>query len=68
MDFPITSVCRADLESAGFDARRVDDATMKELAAKLADDYCEQLFWSSLDILAAKLNIPKARAGTRRAD
>jgi hypothetical protein len=58
-DFPITSVCRADLESIGFDAGRVDDATMKELAEKLADDYCEQLFWSSLEILAEHLNIPK---------
>lgn len=57
--FPITSVCCADLESAGFDSRAVDDATMAELASKLADDYCEQLFWGSLEILAERLNIPK---------
>ncbi len=62
-DFPITSVCRADLESIGFDASGVDDATMRELAGKLADDYCEQLFWGSLEILAEYLKIPKrARA------
>jgi len=58
-DFPITSVCRADLESIGFDTASVDDGTMKELAGKLADDYCEQLFWGSLEILADYLKIPK---------
>ena len=35
-DFAITSVCWADLESAGFDAKNVDDDTMKELASKMA--------------------------------
>ena len=59
-DFSITSVCRADLESLGFDPRTVDDGTMKELAEKLADDYCDQLFWGSLEIIAASLNIPKS--------
>jgi hypothetical protein len=58
-DFPVTTVCRADLESIGFDAGGVPDATMKELAQKMADDYCDQLFWSSLEILAENLRIPK---------
>ena len=43
--FPITSLCRADLEKAGFDALAVEDATMKKLAEMMAGDYCEQLFW-----------------------
>lgn len=58
--FPITSVCRADLESVGLDTRAVDDETMRHLAGKLADDYCEQLFWVSLKIIAEYLEIPKA--------
>ena len=58
-DFSITSVCRADLESIGFDTTTVDDATMKALAEKLADDYCDQLFWSSLEIIAEHLEIPQ---------
>ncbi|NOS71114.1 MAG: hypothetical protein HOP33_14435 [Verrucomicrobia bacterium] len=61
-DFPITSVCCADLESIGFDTSAIDDATMKELAEKLADDYCEQLFWSSLEIIADCLNIPRSES------
>jgi hypothetical protein len=60
-DFPITSVCRADLDSIGFDTGAVDDTTMRELAEKLAEDYCGQLFWSSLEILAEHLKIPKVR-------
>jgi len=58
-DFPITSVCRADLENIGFDTMNVDDDTMEELARKLADDYCDQLFWGSLEILADYLKIPQ---------
>ncbi|MCI0565140.1 MAG: hypothetical protein MN733_42280 [Nitrososphaera sp.] len=58
--FPITSVCRADLEGIGFDTSAVTDADMEELARKLADDYYDQLFWSSLEILASeRLKIPK---------
>ena len=59
--FPITSVHRDDLKSAGFDVDKISDAEMKELAGKMADDYCEQLFWNSLKIIAGDiLNFPKA--------
>lgn len=58
--FVITSVSREDLESLGFNAAEVSDDTMQELANKLANDYCEQLFWISLEILAKEyFNIPK---------
>lgn len=61
-DFPITSVSRADLESIGFDTSDVSDETMEHLASKLADDYCEQLFWISLEIIAGDyFNIPKRK-------
>ena len=57
--FEITSVSREDLDAAGFDTTNVDDDTMTELASKMADDYLEQLYWSSLKIIAECLNIPK---------
>ena len=58
--FHITSVSRDDLEALGFDTSRVSDDTMEHLASKLADDYCEQLFWISLRVLAEDyFNIPK---------
>lgn len=57
--FEITSVSREDLESRGFDTSNVSDETMQELASKMADDYCEQLFWDSMVIIAKEyLNIP----------
>ena len=60
--FNITSVCRDDLEAAGFNASRVNDSTMKKLASKLSDDYCDQLFWDSLGVIADQyLNIPRRR-------
>ena len=58
-DFPITSVCLADLEEAGFDTKDVDDTTMSELASNMADAYCEFAFWADLKILAEELEIRK---------
>ena len=58
-EFIISVLSRADLEALGFDVSNVDDDTMQRLADKLGDDYCEQLFWSSLKILAEYFEIPK---------
>jgi hypothetical protein len=59
--FPITSVCKADILQAfeGSDnleqvkqrIAKMDDGEMKYLSSKMADDYCEQLYWSSLKII-----------------
>lgn len=57
--FSISRLSREDLEEKGFDASDVDDKTMQRLADKLGDDYCEQLFWDSLDIIAESMGIPK---------
>lgn len=57
--FNISRLSREDLEAVGFDTSEVDDATMERLASKLGDDYCEQLFWTSLEILAECMDIPK---------
>ena len=56
--FEITSVAREDLEYLGFNTSRVNETTMKRLASKMADDYCEQLFWDSLQVIAEGMNIP----------
>jgi hypothetical protein len=56
--FPITSVHRADLEGLGYDISHVDDATMIRLAGKLANAYCENVFWIDLPIIADALEIP----------
>jgi hypothetical protein len=59
--FGISSLHRDDLEGIGYNTSRVDDSVMKTLASKLGDDYCEQLFWNSLPILADALGIPKRK-------
>ena len=51
-EFEITSVTREDLEYRGFDTTNITDAQMEELARKMCDDYLEQMFWISLDIIA----------------
>lgn len=59
--FKITSVSRADLEERGFEVSNVSDATMERLASKMADDYCEQLFWESLEIIAESIGIKRIK-------
>jgi len=57
--FSISRLSREDLEQKGFDTSNVDDDTMQRLADKLGEDYCEQLFWESLEILAECMDIPR---------
>lgn len=58
--FSISRLSREDLEQLGFDTSDVDDKTMQRIADKLGDDYCEQLFWISLEIIAEEgFNIPR---------
>ena len=61
-EFEITSVTREDLESRGFDTTNITDEQMEELARKMCDDYLEQMFWISLDIIAEDIiGIPKRK-------
>ena len=62
--FNITSVSRADLEEKGYDTSAITDEQMQKLASKMADDYCEQLFWTSMDIIAENLGFPKKERNT----
>ena len=57
--FPITSVSRNDLQVYGFDTRSVTDVQMRRLAQKMANDYCEQFFWSSMEIIAEGLEFSR---------
>jgi hypothetical protein len=57
--FAITSVHRGDLEGLGYDTGKVDEATITELADKMADAYLDSGFWIDLPIIADHLQIPK---------
>lgn len=58
--FQVTAAHRDDLRFKGFDVSNVSDGDMKLLARKMADDYCEQLFWPSMEIIAeVSVKIPK---------
>ena len=56
--YPITSVCKDDIFHAfGDDAqaqeaiKKMDEGDMVTLASKMADDYCDQLYWDSLKVI-----------------
>jgi len=59
--FPITSLHRDDIKQAYCEtdnyemmckiADSMEDHEMENLASKMADDYCEQLFWDSLTVI-----------------
>lgn len=57
--FYVTSVHRDDLEERGFDVSNVTDKQMRRLANQMSDDYCNQLFHESMEILAEGLGIPR---------
>ena len=53
--FPITSVHRLDIKEAlkltDAQVSKITDDMMRHIARKMADDYCEQLFWEHLPII-----------------
>ena len=60
--FKITSVCKTDLRTTFENEKEIFDkidsltnTEMKYLARKMADDYCDQLFWSSLHQIATRI-------------
>ena len=53
--FVITSISRDDLESLGYKTENITDEEMEKLAKKMADDYLEQMYWLSMDILAESM-------------
>lgn len=57
--FQITAVSRDDLEAKGFDVSNVTDLMMEQLARKMADDYLEQMYWISLEIIAENMGIER---------
>ena len=59
--FPISYITRDDLEYLGYNASKVTDDAMEHIASKMGDDYCEQLYWTALDITAEYLGVPKRR-------
>ncbi len=52
--FPITSISRIDLEGLIGEEKAAlfTDDDMRRLADKMANDYLEQLYWTSAQILA----------------
>lgn len=58
-NFPIASVSREDLLSMGFDTRSVTDEQMCHLAKKMSDDYYDQLYCISMEIIAEGLDFPR---------
>lgn len=57
--FSITSICREDLESKGFDTSKIDDGVMEKIASKMADTYLDSGFWVDLDIIAEHYGVPR---------
>ena len=55
--FKITSVCKADLEDR-FTPKQIallKDDDMTHIAGKMADAYCNEVFWIDLEIIAGSV-------------
>jgi hypothetical protein len=55
--FEITSVSREDLQEyfSKEDIALLDDGSMARIASKMADDYLEQMYWLSLEIITKRV-------------
>lgn len=58
-EFPITSICRGDLEVLGYDSSKVSDAQMQQLASRMETLYLETDKWKALRKAANELGIVK---------
>jgi hypothetical protein len=57
-EFPITSITRVDVVSAGFSQAVVEhltDADMREIASTMEDIYCDTGFWEDLELCTNRL-------------
>ena len=66
--FKITSVCRNDLKNAGFKQKQIDtldDGDMEYIASEMADAYCNEGFWTDLQIIAESLLDEKKERTTK---
>ncbi|HEX3799305.1 MAG TPA: hypothetical protein VH413_11435 [Verrucomicrobiae bacterium] len=59
-NFPVTGVCRGDLQNIGYDITNVADKTMKSIAEAMEAAFCDGLFWDSLEEWADYHKIPVA--------
>ncbi len=57
--FEVSFLSREDLEEMGFDAEKVTNEQMEQLAKKIGEDFCEQLYWTSLKSIAVQMGIPR---------
>jgi hypothetical protein len=57
--FPISYLHKDDLEHKGFDVSNVSESDLSTIADKMNDDYCDWMFWDSLDVIAGICGIPK---------
>ena len=65
--FEITSVSRDDLLELGYtkeECKKISDVTMERIARKMGDHYCDELYWSSLEMISGNVleeecNYPK---------
>jgi hypothetical protein len=53
--FEITSICREDMQSIGFDTTTLSDDDMKIIASKMADHFLECCYWQNLESILIDL-------------
>lgn len=57
-EFPITSVTREDLVSAGFPkpvVEQINDDAMRQIASAMEDVYCDHGYWEDLDLCTKRV-------------
>jgi hypothetical protein len=57
--FPVSALTRKDLDEGGFDSTKADDRVMRDIVARLAQDFARYGFQNGLESWAKYYRIPK---------
>lgn len=60
-EFPITTICKEDVETAGFDVSNITEEQLQNIANDMEDMYLRDGFWHDLRTSAEEIGIPKKK-------
>ena len=64
--YPISHLHIDDLKQAGFNTKKVSKNDLNTLADKMNDDFCDWMYWDSLNAIGHNMGIQKSRKIKRK--
>ena len=59
--YPISHLHIDDMKQAGFNTKKVSESDLETIADKMNDDYCDWMYWDSLNTIGDIMGIPRLK-------